>query len=229
MDQAITSPDTLKSPRPEGNPRQQWLILFGIVLIVMLLTALLITAKTVWVSAGSSIGGKDAPSPTSNFDYIQTLHAQYQQDQQTLRDSLKQTTAELAKLRAALTKPEIPESETASIPEWAGELLLTGSIITADVAILRKELGTLGESLGKTPQKQVRAAVIHAKDLPFEVVSIDFWNGLPRVAIAYGDAEQALLGLKESRMGWQIQQISVEQQHVEFKNQHGQTAVVRKG
>lgn len=62
---------------------------------------------------------------------------------------------------------------------------------------------------------------LSARSLPFQVISVDIWNGEPQATIAlYNSVE--LMAQNDRRSGWKLISISFSPAQVIFKNQHDQ-------
>ncbi|MBB71448.1 MAG: hypothetical protein CMF50_03520 [Legionellales bacterium] len=62
---------------------------------------------------------------------------------------------------------------------------------------------------------------IDPSNLPFTVLSIDVWNGVPYVSIAI-DEHTKLLGETDSELGWVVKSLAFDKQEVVFENDQQQ-------
>lgn len=97
--------------------------------------------------------------------------------------------------------------------------------ITANREALSKEITRIEEYL-KSLQTTARAkqAKQAPPPLPFKVVSIDLWDGVPYVGLAHDDHIE-LLRAGQSRAGWTVQQIDIDAGQVTLRSAEGQTVV----
>lgn len=56
--------------------------------------------------------------------------------------------------------------------------------------------------------------------LPFEIISIDYWHGVPKVTVQL-DGHEALMGLNSERAGWVLAEIDMSKKEAKFRNKEG--------
>lgn len=62
---------------------------------------------------------------------------------------------------------------------------------------------------------------IDAKNLPFNVISVDIWNGTPYATVAI-DGENELMGINETRSGWTVDSMDFATRQIIFRNNKDQ-------
>lgn len=80
---------------------------------------------------------------------------------------------------------------------------------------LRQELLALMAQLEALKSQDAR--MLPDTALPFQVLSLDFWNGIPLAAIKMGPHSD-LMGLGETRAGWQLKEMDVQKGRLTFVN-----------
>lgn len=95
--------------------------------------------------------------------------------------------------------------------------------VDANRNTLSQEIARIEQAL-QPLQAAVRAEQTEPEQpaLPFEVVSVDLWDGVAYVSLAYDDGI-ALVRAGQSRAGWTVRSIDLESGQVMFRNAQGQT------
>lgn len=62
-------------------------------------------------------------------------------------------------------------------------------------------------------------------ELPFEVLGLDFWNGVPLVSVKMG-VHNDLMGLGETRSGWRLCDMNVQAGSLVFANKHDEQVYI---
>lgn len=97
---------------------------------------------------------------------------------------------------------------------------LQTSLIRSNDEVMKKVI-TMQLQIQHLKQKITPQRYMAASALPFQVTSIDIWNGTPQATIQLGN-ETALMAQGDTRSGWTLIAISFSPGYVVFKNAHDQ-------
>lgn len=101
--------------------------------------------------------------------------------------------------------------------------------LESDQFDLSQKVDVLNKEISRIKEKVFPAPTLNSKVLPFDVVSVDPWNGKPYAQLVQknNSAMVAYVGLYQKTGGWKVIDINAPEQTVTFVNSGGQVVHVR--
>jgi membrane-associated HD superfamily phosphohydrolase len=82
--------------------------------------------------------------------------------------------------------------------------------------VINKEVQKLSDDLSESVRLESNEDTVSVNVLPFEIISIDYWNGTPKVAVRM-DGDDALMSKNSERAGWTLKNIDMDSRLVQFQ------------
>ena len=207
---------TLKSPFKAN--RAYAVMLLGAIVVVILAVVLLIAA---------SRHTSHAPNPVNNLMKINGLQSQLSDIQVNVSSTRKMTTQQQLTIENKLQTIDAKLATLSTTPSKSGGAALEKTLQSKDVDLAQK-ITALNKQIVKIKAKVFPKKMLNKKVLPFEVVSVDPWNGKPYAEIEQRNNSTMLnyVGLYQVTGGWKVVDISASEQTVTFSNRSGQVVHV---
>ncbi len=161
-------------------------------------------------------------------------HQSTQYQQQNAQDTLMQDSLD----RLNTLQSDVNQLMDAFKKSKGSQETLAATLMTLQEKFnaLQSQAGTLPDNVNdelNTILKELEAlkqlndvVVLPPSALPFEVISIDFWNGVPLVTVKMNHHTE-LMGLMETRAGWQWVEMNIHTKELTFKNKQDKSVYVQ--
>lgn len=94
--------------------------------------------------------------------------------------------------------------------------------------IINQEMKRMADELNISSQIEEITVNLTPNVLPFELVSVDYWNGTPKVAVRM-DGVEALMSENSKRAGWKLKNIDMGSRLVKFEDPYQNITEYRVG
>lgn len=125
--------------------------------------------------------------------------------------NISQINQKLSNLQNAINN--FPKQDNAELSQEVSNLTISNKRISSNLNVLQTKVKKL--------ETNIKPIYVSQSALPFRVIGIDIWNGIPKLTVKMRN-DHSLMAVNDNIAGWTVTSISPDEAFTILKNKNGQ-------